>query len=169
MRISSLALSLLVMLSGVTAACQARADEPAAKDVMTIEACLRKQLKNPDDTQEADAAACLMKVAKPCIGDEAASPPSQTLACLERERLVWDKFVNDSYNAMMSGLDPDQQVKLRDMQRSWIHTRDLTCMFWYDYFQGTMANPMIAYCNNRETARRAIFLRIFAADIADRK
>jgi hypothetical protein len=36
-------------------------------------------------------------------------------------------------------------------------------------FPGTMANPMIAYCNNRETARRAIFLRIFAADIADRK
>jgi hypothetical protein len=28
---------------------------------------------------------------------------------------------------------------------------------------------MIAYCNNRETARRAIFLRIFAADIAGRK
>jgi uncharacterized protein YecT (DUF1311 family) len=46
------------------------------------------------------------------------------------------------------------------MQRSWINTRDLTCAFWYDYFQGTMANPMIAYCNNRETARRAIFLRI---------
>ena len=43
---------------------------------------------------------------------------------------------------------------------SRIHTRDLTCAFWYDYFQGTMANPMIAYCNNRETARRAIFLRI---------
>jgi uncharacterized protein YecT (DUF1311 family) len=55
------------------------------------------------------------------------------------------------------------------MQRSWIHTRDLTCTFWYDYFQGTMANPMIAYCNNRETARRAIFLRVFATDIADRK
>jgi hypothetical protein len=31
-----------------------------------------------------------------------------------------------------------------------------------------MANPMIAHCNNRETARRAIFLRIFAAEIADR-
>ena len=49
------------------------------------------------------------------------------------------------------------------------HTRDLTCTFWYDYFQGTMANPMIAYCNNRETARRAILLRVFAVDIADRK
>jgi uncharacterized protein YecT (DUF1311 family) len=70
---------------------------------------------------------------------------------------------------MMAALEPDQQAKLREMQRSWIVTRDLTCAFWYDYFQGTMANPMIAYCNNRETARRAIFLRVFAADIAERK
>jgi uncharacterized protein YecT (DUF1311 family) len=87
---------------------------------------------------------------------------------LDRERLVWDKIINDSYKAMMNAIEPDHQDKLREMQRSWIHTRDLTCAFWYDYFQGTMANPMIAYCNNRETARRAIFLRIFAADIADR-
>ena len=57
---------------------------------------------------------------------------------------------------MMNTLEPDQQDKLREMQRSWIHTRDLTCAFWYDYFQGTMANPMIAYCNNRETARRCV-------------
>jgi Lysozyme inhibitor LprI len=51
---------------------------------------------------------------------------------------------------MMNALEPDQQAKLREMQRSWINTRDLTCAFWYDYFQGTMASPMIAYCNNRE-------------------
>jgi uncharacterized protein YecT (DUF1311 family) len=37
----------------------------------------------------------------------------------------------------------------REMQRSWIATRDLSCRFWYEYFQGTMANPMIASCNNR--------------------
>jgi uncharacterized protein YecT (DUF1311 family) len=66
----------------------------------------------------------------------------------------------------VNALEPDQQDKLREMQRSWIIPA--TCAFWYDYFQGTMANPMIAYCNNRETARRAIFLLIFAADIADR-
>jgi uncharacterized protein YecT (DUF1311 family) len=111
-----------------------------------------------------------MTVAKPCMGgDEAAAFDRRKIECLDRERLVWDKIVNDSYKAMMNALDPDQQAKLREMQRSWIQTRDLTCAFWYDYFQGTMANPMIAYCNNRETARRAIFLRIFAADIADRK
>ena len=132
--------------------------------------CLRKQAqKKGGSSQEADEAACLMTVAKPCMGDEAAASSRRQLDCLERERLVWDQILNESYKTMINALDTDQQAKLREMQRSWMHTRDLTCGFWYDYFQGTMANPMIAYCNNRETARRAIFLRVFAADIADRK
>ena len=147
----------------------ARADAPAAKDVATIGDCLRKQDKGAG-SQEADEAACLMRIAKPCMGgDETTVSSRRQIECLDRERLVWDQIINDSYKTMMNALEPDQQAKLREMQRSWIHTRDLTCAFWYDYFQGTMANPMIAYCNNRETARRAIFLRIFAADIADRK
>ena len=149
----------------------ARADDPPAKDVAVIGDCLRKQQqKNGGSSQEADEAACLMTVAKPCMGgDEAAAIDRRKIDCLDRERLVWDKIVNDSYKTMMNALDPDRQAKLREMQRLWIRTRDLTCAFWYDYFQGTMANPMIAYCNNRETARRAIFLRVFAIDIADRK
>lgn len=146
-----------------------RAEVPAAKDVATIGDCLRKQDKGRG-SQEADEAACLMTVAKRCMGgDETSVSSSRQIECLDRERLVWDQIVNDSYKTMMNALEPDQRTKLREMQRSWINTRDLTCAFWYDYFQGTMANPMIAYCNNRETARRGIFLRIFAADIADRK
>ena len=160
----SLALALIVV-----GPYPARADAPAAKDVATIGDCLRKQDKGAG-SQEADEATCLMTVAKPCMGgNETAVTSRRQVHCLYRERLVWDKIIDDSYQAMMKGLDSDQQVKLREMQDSWIKTRDLTCTFWYDYFQGTMANPMIAYCNNRETARRAIFLRIFAADIADRK
>ncbi len=149
----------------------ARADDPPAKDVAVIGDCLRKQQhKKGGSSQEGDEAACLMTVAKPCMGgDEAAAGDRRKMDCLYRERLVWDKIVNDSYKTMMNALDPDQQAKLREMQRSWINTRDLTCTFWYEYFQGTMANPMIAYCNNRETARRAIYLRVFAIDIADRK
>jgi len=149
----------------------ARADDPPAKDVATIDDCLRKQQQRKGgSSQEADEAACLMRIAKPCMGgDEAGAADRRKMDCLDRERQVWDKILNDSYKAMMKALDPDQQTKLREMQRSWIQTRDLTCAFWYDYFQGTMANPMIAYCNNRETARRAIFLRVFAGDIADRK
>ena len=149
----------------------ARADDPPPKDVATIGDCLRKQAqKKGGSSQEADEPSCLMTVAKPCMGgDEAAAIDRRKIDCLDRERLVWDKIVNDSYKTMINALDPDQQAKLREMQRSWIHTRDLTCAFWYDYFQGTMANPMIAYCNNRETARRAIYLKVFAADLADRK
>ena len=149
----------------------ARADDPTAKDVAVIGDCLHKQEKRKGgSTQEADEAACLMTVAKPCMGgDEAAAADRRKIDCLDRERLVWDKIVNDSYKTMMAALDTDQQTKLREMQRSWIQTRDLTCAFWYDFLQGTMANLMIAYCNNRETARRAIFLRVFATDIAGRK
>ncbi len=163
----SLSLVLALMLAGPL---PARADAPAAKDVATIDNCLRKRDNKPGASQEAVEAACLMTVAKPCMGgDETAAYDRRKIDCLDRERLAWDKLLNDSYKAMMTALDPDQQAKLREMQRSWIQTRDLTCTFWCDYFQGTMANPMIAYCNNRETARRAIFLRVFAMDIAERK
>jgi uncharacterized protein YecT (DUF1311 family) len=164
-------LLLLALALAIAGPLPARADDPPARDVATIGDCLRKQQqKKGGSSQEADEAGCLMRIAKPCMGgDEAAAVDRRKVECLDRERLVWDKIVNDSYNAIMKALDADQQTKLREMQRSWIQTRDLTCAFWYDYFQGTMANPMIAYCNNRETARRAIFLKVFATDIAERK
>jgi uncharacterized protein YecT (DUF1311 family) len=72
-----------------------------------------------------------MTVARPCMGgDEAAVSARCQIACLDRERLVWDKIIDDSDKAMMTALEPDQQVRLREMQRSWINTRDLTCGFW---------------------------------------
>jgi uncharacterized protein YecT (DUF1311 family) len=166
MQFRHLLLSLALIVAGPL---PARADAAAAKDVAMIGDCLRKQ-DNARGSQEAEEAACLMTVAKPCMsGDETSASSRRQIECLDRERSVWDKIINDSYKTMIDALEPDQRTKLREMQRSWIHTRDLTCAFWYDYFQGTMANPMIAYCNNRETARRAIFLRIFAAYIVERK
>jgi uncharacterized protein YecT (DUF1311 family) len=162
----SLSLALALIVGSPPAA---RAEAPPAKDVATIGDCLRKQ-DNKKPTQEGEEAACLMAVAKPCMGgDEDGARDRRKIDCLDRERLVWDQIVNESYKTLMKALEPEQQDKLRLMQRSWIQTRDLSCGFWYDYFEGTMANPMIAACNNRETARRAIFLRVFATDIAERK
>ena len=47
----------------------ARADDPPAKDVAAIGDCLRKQAqKKGGSSQEADESACLMTVAKPCMG-----------------------------------------------------------------------------------------------------
>ena len=85
-------------------------------------------------------------------------------ACIERERAVWDDILNETFRRLRAKLDEDQQGKLRDMQRAWIASRDKTCDFYWDYFQGTMASPMSAKCVNRETGRRALFLLVFLND-----
>jgi uncharacterized protein YecT (DUF1311 family) len=162
-------LPLYILLALFAAPLPGRAEAPAPKDVAAIADCLRKQDGKRGAYQEATEAACLMVVAKPCMGDEAAAADRRRIDCLDRERLVWEGMVAQSDAAMMKALEPEQQAKLREMQQAWSRSRELTCGFWYDYFEGTMANPMIASCNNRETARRAIFLRVFAADIAGRK
>jgi uncharacterized protein YecT (DUF1311 family) len=69
----------------------------------------------------------------------------------------------------MKALDDDQKGKLREMQRAWIASRDKSCTFLYDYFQVTMANPMIAACLARATGKQALYLRGFADDVAERK
>ena len=43
-------------------------------------------------------------------------------------------------------------------------SRDKTCDFYWDFYQGTMATPMSADCVNRETAQRALFLLGFLND-----
>jgi uncharacterized protein YecT (DUF1311 family) len=132
MRFRLLLLSLALIVSGPL---PARADTAAAKDIATIGDCLRQQDKKRG-SQEADEAACLMTVAKPCMGDETSASTRRQIECLERERSVWDKIVNDSYQTMIDALEPDQQAKLREMQRSWIQTRDLTCAFLVRLFRG---------------------------------
>lgn len=142
------------------------AEAPDARDVRTITACLQSFDKAAASQESYEA--CVSKIADPCTkGDEGTN--KKQITCFDRERLVWDHIVNDSYKTIIDGIEPEQQDKLRAMQRSWIQTRDLTCNFWYEFFQGSMAYPMIAACNNRETARRAIYLRIFVDDLSNRK
>jgi uncharacterized protein YecT (DUF1311 family) len=160
---------LLVLALTAIGAAPTRAEAPDPKDAATIHACLTALDKSAAG-QEIYEATCLLKVANPCIGgDQASASDRKQIECFDRERTIWDKIINDSYKTLINGLDPEPARKLREMQRGWMHVRDLTCEFWYDYFQGTMANPMIASCQNRETARRAIYLRTFAIDIAERK
>src|ERR1700674_2651523 len=119
MQFRHLLLSLAVALI-VAGPLLARADAPAAKDVATIGDCLRKQDKKRG-SQEAEEAAYLMTVAKPCMGgDETGVSSRRQIECMDRERLFWDKIINDSYKTMMNTLEPDQQDKLRELQRSWI-------------------------------------------------
>lgn len=136
----------------------------AEKAKPTVDSCLAASKAKPNTD------ACIGVTSNPCIGpDEGARRDSEVSACLDGEQQQWDKVLNASFQALLKDLDPDQQKKLREMQRVWLQSRAATCGFYYDYFQGTMANPMIANCMNRETARRAIFLKGFADDLADRK
>jgi uncharacterized protein YecT (DUF1311 family) len=166
MRLSRLLLTAALVANG---ALPASAENSEAKDAAVINNCLTALDKRAAG-QEVQEATCLLKIADPCIGNDAgAVSDAKQITCLDRERGVWDRILNDSYKTMLSGLDSAQSKKLREMQRAWIRARDLTCTFWYDYFDGSMARPMIASCNNRETARRAIYLRTFAVDISERK
>jgi uncharacterized protein YecT (DUF1311 family) len=165
MRLAHLLLAVAFILVPVAA----KADPPEPKDAAVINGCLTR-LDKGRATQAAVLAACLLKVADPCIGgDEGSVPDRKQIDCLDRERAVWDRIVNDAYKTVLAAVEPDVAGKLREAQRAWIRDRDLTCGFYYDFFGGTMANPMIAACTNSETARRAIFLRRFAADVKERK
>jgi uncharacterized protein YecT (DUF1311 family) len=138
----------------------AHAEAPAPKDVDTIQACLKAR------GTEREREACIGVIARPCIGDEGARAPSEVIACFDREQLVWDQLLNKAYRKLDDNLASGQRDKLRAMQDSWLDTRERTCAFYYQYFQGSMANPMMANCRNRETARRALFLTGFADDLS---
>ena len=137
----------------------ARAEGPTPKDVDTIQDCLKA--RNTEREQEA----CIGVIARPCIGDEGARAPSEVIACFDREQLVWEQLLNTAYRELNDSLGNEQRDKLREMQHSWLDTRARTCAFYYQYFQGSMANPMMANCHNRETARHALFLIGFADDL----
>jgi uncharacterized protein YecT (DUF1311 family) len=139
-------------------------DKPAAKDSAAIEKCIKTKTGRHWAWEQ-----CIGLISEPCSKNEGSMTPSEVMACADRERAVWDDILNTSFRQLSERLDEEQVRKLREMQRAWIASRDKTCGFLYDYFQGSMANPMIAHCLSRVTGMQALFLRGFADDVAERK
>ena len=137
----------------------AQGEKPDARDSAAIHECIKAKTGRNWAWEN-----CIGIVSEPCVKDEGAMPPSEVIACYDREKLVWDSILNDSFHRLRGKLDDQQQRKMREMQRAWIASRDKTCGFIYDYFEGSMANPMMAACSSRETGRRALFLLGFAND-----
>jgi len=148
------AVTLLMVLPAL-----AQGDKPDARDSAAIQECIKTKTGRNWAWEN-----CLGVVSEACVKDAAAMPPSEVIACYDRERLVWDNILNESFRRLREALDDKQQRKMREMQRAWIASRDKTCGFFYDYFEGSMANAMIAACLSRETGRRALFLLGFADD-----
>ena len=143
---------LLVVLAALAVSPALAKDKPDARASAAIEDCVKsKSATGMGET-------CIGIVSGPCL-DKAADPSTAGMvACVARERAVWDDILNETYNRLRAKLDDKQQQKLRDMQRAWIAARDATCGFYWDFYQGTMASPMSAGCVNKETAERALFL-----------
>jgi uncharacterized protein YecT (DUF1311 family) len=143
---------LLVVLAALAASPALAKDKPDARAAAAIQDCVKsKSATGMGET-------CIGIVSGPCL-DKAADPSTAGMvACVARERAVWDDILNETYNRLRAKLDDKQQQKLRAMQRAWIAARDATCGFYWDFYQGTMASPMSAGCVNKETAERALFL-----------
>jgi len=133
--------------------------KPSKKEIDAIRACA---VKYANDASEAERRCLFNLVADPCTKRTKIASDRDRMECFDLERAIWDDLLNENFKTLREGLDDDQRNKLRDMQRAWIAYRDTTCGFYYDKIQGTMANMMIAACQARETARRAILLAFFA-------
>src|SRR5262245_42036112 len=109
----TLFVAVIATLAAVAAQAQ---DAPNPKDVAALTACAQAQTKNPE--------ACINAVYRPCIGPRENSKPSSAIQdCFRREKAAWDKLLNDAFRTVRDGIDEDQKVKLRDMQRVWIDSR----------------------------------------------
>lgn len=155
------ALAVLVVLGAGLVPAAAQTDKPSAKDAAAIQSCLKAKPQAQFN--------CVGVVADPCLERDDTKSTADKNACIDRELAVWDDILNETFRRLRDKLDEQQKTKLRDMQRAWIVSKEKTCAFYWDYFQGTMASPMGSYCVNSETARRALFLRAFLEDAEDNK
>ena len=128
----------------------------SARDSSAIQSCIKSVRGSTRNAER-----CIETIAGPCLNRPKTLSTADMVACASREAAVWDDILNETFRRLRDKLDEEQKVKLRDMQRAWIDSRDRSCQFYYDYHQGTIAVPMAALCVNRETARRALFLLDF--------
>jgi hypothetical protein len=109
-----------VMVFAVLMAGVAVAQGRTSKKKLSVEACLTASKAPPNSD------ACIGASSNRCIGpDECAKSSSEVVARLDGEQKQWDKVLNSSFQKL-----PEQQAKLRDMQRVWIDARDRTYTFY---------------------------------------
>lgn len=154
----------VVLLALGLAPVMARAGVPDAQASAAIQDCI----KSAGGGAMAKAERCIGLVEDPCLHSDKARSTADMVECSAREQAVWDDILNETYRRLRDRLDAKQREKLRDMQRAWIASRERTCAFYWDFYQGTMASPMSASCDNRETARRALFLLGFLEETENR-
>ena len=146
-----------LQLSVFAAPVRAQDRKPTEKEIALIRHCASK---NQDDL-DAIERQCLFKLVADRCSDKGSAADWVLRDCFRIEKTIWDALLNENYKKLLQDLDDEQTAKARAMQRAWTAYRDTTCEFYYDKIHGTMANMMIAACEARETARRAVLLAFF--------
>jgi uncharacterized protein YecT (DUF1311 family) len=155
--IASACLAVPLVSAVATGACT-QEQKPTAQQTATIRACVDK---NQDDVTEAEHQCLFNLVAEPCQNTPEGQSNLGMADCFRLEAAIWDDLLNDNFRRLRELLDERQAAKARDMQRAWIAARDATCAFFDARIHGSVAIPMAAACLARETARRALQLRVF--------
>jgi uncharacterized protein YecT (DUF1311 family) len=148
-----------VLLDLAPAVGHAQDRKPTTQEVAAIRDCAKKYETNVDEGERQ----CLFNlVSDRCTNTPEGSSTHGMADCFRVEWAIWDVLLNENYKNLATDLDEQQTTKLREMQRAWIAYRDTTCGFYYIKIQGTMAIPMTAACEARETARRAMLLKFLS-------
>ena len=120
-------LALAVATAG--AARRPSTDDPkqAGRDSQAIQDCI-KSVKGAATKAER----CIGSVADPCLKRPGCGLNCRHGCVYRAAKLsVWDDILNETDPAGSGDkLDAEQKVKLRDMQRAWIDSRDRTCAFY---------------------------------------
>jgi uncharacterized protein YecT (DUF1311 family) len=100
----------------------ARGTLPAAlpQDVQAVQACLGSR----DAFQ---APSCIGAAANACL--KTADSQQRMTQCMIRERAVWDLFLNNDYQVVMSVMRPEAQGELREIERAFVRDMERRCTF----------------------------------------
>ena len=92
--------------------------KPDARDSSTVQSCIKSVGANLLRAER-----CIGIIADPCLKRPAAESTAGQVACADRELVVWDDILNETYRRLRDKLDDEQKAKAREMQRAWIRLR----------------------------------------------
>jgi uncharacterized protein YecT (DUF1311 family) len=118
------AAAVFILLMTVAVA-SAQSKNPNPDDSKALQDCIKAAA--PAGKAVTEAESCIGIVSTPCLDDEKTKSTADMNACIDRETVVWNDILNETYRRLREKLDNEQQGKLRDMQRAWVASRDATC------------------------------------------
>ncbi len=136
---------------------------PTAKETAAIDTCLAGK------EGSAQRRACIGRVAEPCQTTPDGSSTVGMTVCLDREQVIWDRLLNQTYRKAMAAFDEAGQRYLKGVQQTWLTFRAQACE-WPGrvYPGGTIGVPLSNACFMQQTALRALDLMEIQASLEQR-